>query len=281
MALNDFKIGANDTLRVIVRKLLNALDPDIDDSLISSFIRSSNGGGLSKDALRVLDDLCSNIKNGTDLDKEKQVHDIIIKNVNYRNAGNMEDHTAEGLLKNHYGVCDGISNLANEIFRRIGIKSYLATGDLLKSDGTTEPHGWNIVCISGIWFHLDITSDLGLTRDKNNPRYDYFNLSDSEIGADHKNISANEKCLLSNRSYYSGPEYYCPTLDVFEQRWKKIIASGRNSIVVKLPETYASEDKIVDAIIGRALKVASSRGGFYTIQYNVNQPTDVIEVFVG
>ncbi len=132
----------------------------------------------------IFDDICSKIRPGSDLEIEKQIHDIIIANVSYRNNDKSVDHQLLGPLVKHEGVCDGISELTMSLLNSMGVESTMVYGDLCAEGETQGKHAWNLVKINGEWYHLDVTCDLTLS-DGWFTRYDYFNLTDEEILNDH------------------------------------------------------------------------------------------------
>ena len=139
---------------------------------------------------------------------EKYIHDYICKNVRYDNT-EPNAHSIVGPLLFKRGVCEGISKTAKILFDMLNIDSSLVLGNLSTSNDNVwnsawnnDGHAWNKVKIDGTWFHLDITSDLGLTR-KNHIRYDYFNLSDTEVSKSHSvSLSTESRCNLDKGGYY-------------------------------------------------------------------------------
>ena len=91
-------------------------------------------GKLTDLAEEVLDDICSKAPNGSMLKREKWVHDVIIYNMEYKITSSDNIHDAECLLRNQYGVCDGISKLAKKMFTKLGIPSHIVFGDLCLDD---------------------------------------------------------------------------------------------------------------------------------------------------
>jgi len=129
----------------------------------------------------------------TDLQKELAIHDYIVNNTEYNttpgitfdSAGNAKltpnfnvVFTAYGVLINGTGVCEGYADAANILLNKAGIESRMIYGMANGGNGV-EPHSWNIVKISGEYYHLDVTWDDG------SRSYDYFNLTDDQIAKDH------------------------------------------------------------------------------------------------
>jgi len=110
-------------------------------------------------------------------DKERVIHDWIINNTQYDQSYSIYD--PYNTLINHTGVCEGYSLLAQKMFTIAGIKSLVIEGD---ADGVS--HAWNLVYIDNNWYHVDLTWDDPISS-KNVLRYDYYNVSDSEMSVDH------------------------------------------------------------------------------------------------
>lgn len=84
------------------------------------------------------------------------------------------------LLKNEC-VCEGYAKAYKLFCDRLGIASIVVLGDAVCPDGRKEPHAWNITRVNGITAHVDACWDaqFGVSS------YDYFNLCDADIAADH------------------------------------------------------------------------------------------------
>ncbi len=141
-----------------------------------------------------------NIKGLKIFEQELYVHDYFLKNYKYFDNG-ISSHNVIDLIYNNHAVCDGFAKGIKLIFDYLDIPSLLVTGKLIKNDGTSEGHTWNIIKIDKSYYHFDVTLDITL---KNKAlRYDYFNIPDSEIERDH--IFANDlpKCVENKYEYFT------------------------------------------------------------------------------
>lgn len=126
-----------------------------------------------------------------DYEKEAVLHDYVVNNAKYDNrlfTGNMpkESYTAYGLLVNKSGVCQGYAELMDRLLKASGIESRIVIGEAKDETGWIS-HAWNIVKIGGEYYHLDATWDDPVAEDDSNePRYSYFNVTDEQIGQNHK-----------------------------------------------------------------------------------------------
>lgn len=66
------------------------------------------------------------------------------------------------------------------MFTVAGIKSMVVEGT---ADG--QAHAWNLVYINNKWRHVDCTWDDPVSNYGDVIQYDYYNLTDQEISADH------------------------------------------------------------------------------------------------
>lgn len=127
----------------------------------------------------------------TDLQKEKAIHDYIVNNTRYDNEnyerGTIppESYTPYGVLIKGVAVCQGYAQATALLLNMAGVKTIVVTGSAFNGY-VSGGHAWNIVQINGRYYHLDTTWDDPVTpTGKDLLRYDYFNLSDSEMARDH------------------------------------------------------------------------------------------------
>ncbi len=113
------------------------------------------------------------------------IHDYIIDHCSYATGSDAETNpiyfTAYGALVNGTAVCDGYASAAEILFSLCGIENQKVMGT---SNGTG--HAWNMVKIDNEYYHIDVTWDDPVSSSGIQYLiYDYFNLTDSEISADH------------------------------------------------------------------------------------------------
>jgi len=226
----------------------------------------------------ILDDFCSKIRQGSQFDMERQVHDIIIGNVKYDDSGKQIDHDALGPLLNKSGVCDGISKLAVLVFDRIGIQSKMVVGDLCIGGCNQGPHAWNKVRIDGEWYNLDITQDLSFSNGIRPFRYDYFNLSDKEILRDHYILTNPVPCNRSGMDYYTRMGMAVSTFSEYQTHLRKIFLSGERVVSVKLPfglDIKRAESKLVRAAVEEYSKI---HFGIFSAKYSSNPDQGILYI---
>lgn len=128
-----------------------------------------------------------------DHEKVKAVHDYIILNGKYDEDKLL--YSDYDLLTQGKSVCNGYALLTYNMLNKLNIPVKLVTGT-----GNSEQHIWNMVKLSGCWFHLDTTWDDPLP-DKKITSYKYYMLTDNEISSDHI-IDENQNLPAANKSYY-------------------------------------------------------------------------------
>ena len=101
-------------------------------------------------------------------EKAKAVYDYICDTVSYDydNLDNSDyklKYTAYAALMDHKAVCQGYALLYYRMALELGLDSRVISGT-----GNGDAHGWNIVCLDGLYYNLDTTWDAG------NREYSYF-----------------------------------------------------------------------------------------------------------
>jgi hypothetical protein len=103
--------------------------------------------------------------NATDYDKEKAIHDTVVKQFSYdmaaaeKPAAPFTSFTAYGAFVNNTCVCDGYARAMNILLGSANIKSLYVSGTAATST-SSGAHAWNMVDLSGIgWFYVDATFD--------------------------------------------------------------------------------------------------------------------------
>lgn len=109
--------------------------------------------------------------------KEKAIHDYIVKNVIYDES--LSYYSAYDALYRGKAVCQGYALLTYKMLKQVGINNRIVVGS-----AAGEPHAWNLVEIRGKWYHLDCTWDDPIP-DVGGINYDYYNINDTQMSLDH------------------------------------------------------------------------------------------------
>lgn len=106
-------------------------------------------------------------------EKEKYVHDELIKKADYAVSSSM-NQSAYSALVNGDTVCAGYTRAFQYLMQQLGIPCYCCTGY------SGEEHAWNIVRVDGEYYNVDATWD-----DADPVSYDYFNKTDADFVGTH------------------------------------------------------------------------------------------------
>lgn len=87
------------------------------------------------------------------------------------------NHEPYGVFIAGYAICNGYCEAMQMLLNKIGISNKIVHGSIIGYSGSREIHGWNLVTINGESFHLDITSNDAVSREKN----EYLFISDEQI----------------------------------------------------------------------------------------------------
>ena len=125
-----------------------------------------------------------------DFSLELLAHDYIIDRCKYDDDVKDSDDdylafTPYGAIVNGNAVCEGYAKAFSYLLSQLGIESKGIVGK-----GSQELHMWNAVKIDGNWYYTDISWDDG----KEYSRYDYFNITESQLKKDHTISKVYSKC---------------------------------------------------------------------------------------
>ena len=155
-----------------------------DDSEVIAAYKNNDDSGLSdKDkfvldtAKKVIDEVIND--NMTDYEKELAIYNWQFAYVSYdeshfspieEDEEEYDNYTPYGVFKNHEAICVGNATTFKLFMDMLGIDN-----KIIHSTEEGE-HAWNLVCLDGDWYHVDITFDGGMD---GKPDYAYFNVPDS------------------------------------------------------------------------------------------------------
>jgi transglutaminase-like putative cysteine protease len=188
----------------------------------------------------------------TDYQKELAIHDYLIENCEYDVEGyesgkiEADSFNAYGALCLGVAVCEGYAEAAALLLNRAGVETLVITGD---SRG--EKHAWNIVKIDGDYYHLDVTWNDPVQQNSISTikYYDYFNLTDKEIGKDHSwDKEKYVSCTAEKYNYYIYNNLIVKSRDEFISRVVEEVQKGNKNIVLKFKLGTGESFKLDNAI---------------------------------
>jgi transglutaminase-like putative cysteine protease len=208
------------------------------EGIIEAF-KSRDTSGLSSQQLEVYNKANSILqsiitKDMGDYEKELKIHDYLALNVSYDYDNYLADtipdesHTPYGALIKKVAVCDGFA----ESFRILGTMAGLECETVIGY--TEEPHAWNRVKIDGSYYLIDVTFDTPVPNVPGLVLYTYFNLTDSEMGMDHKPDTAGQiKCTDTKYNYFVYNNLLFSSQEEFEQIFSNELKAGKKFISLK------------------------------------------------
>lgn len=176
------------------------------------------------------------IPEGSDWDKMLKLHDILCRNIVYRDIG-PDAHSIKGPLLRREAVCEGIAKTVKYICDALHIPCSVIEGKARSSPDDHEggPHAWNKVMLDGQWVNVDVTFDLGTSKQKF-IRHDYFAIPDEVILRDHSEARQTRPCVARNIDYFTrkGLVMKNPRA-LLEELKRRFRLSGDQSFEFRLP----------------------------------------------
>jgi len=213
-----------------------------------------------------------------DYQKEKALHDYLVKNVRYDIENFLTDSipddafNAKGAILNGSAVCNGYARAMKLLLNEVGIASEIATGEAKTERGAIS-HAWNVVNIDGELYHVDVTwddpiSDAGVESEQ--VVYTYFNVPDEFIGIDHTWVEP-----LTSKSY-DQYYYYVEGLVVndyegFDQKAQELLKERRDGFSLFI-ENYSN---VTEEMIHKTI---SKQGIVKRYYYSFDQRSKVINI---
>lgn len=91
-----------------------------------------------------------------DYSRAKWLHDYLARRAHYDVSYTIYD--PHGVLLLGTGVCQSFAMAYQQLLQAVNIKNRYVTG-LGKGNASWESHAWNLVCLDGKWYHVDVTWD--------------------------------------------------------------------------------------------------------------------------
>jgi len=167
---------------------------------------------------KIVEFMCEYIEQKmTPLAKQLAVHKYLQNTVTpQKDNADRDSYSVIGAMIRRSCVCEGFAKAYKLLCDYLRIASIVVSGEVTR-DGKREAHAWNITRIKDVTAHTDVTWDTiaGIGS------YDYFNLCDADIAADHSfDTTLYPKCAPNKINYF----YKNGLIATNEDEAKKIIA---------------------------------------------------------
>ncbi|MCH5303743.1 MAG: Ig-like domain-containing protein, partial [Ruminococcus sp.] len=130
----------------------------------------------------------------SDLKKALVIHDRIIANCKYKKDG-LKSYTAYNVIVSGKGICEGYSRAYSHLLSLVGVDSKTINNE-------SKAHCWNMVKVSGKWYHVDVTSDDPIPDLTGYVRHKFFLINDTKLKSYKSNEHTGYKSDLSYSSAY-------------------------------------------------------------------------------
>lgn len=120
------------------------------------------------------------IKDATQVEKIKAVHDYIVLNGSYSSNTKNSQYSTYTFLTEGKGVCQAYALLMLKMLDELKIEA-----KYVKGYSNNERHAWILVKVDQQWYHVDPTWDDPIGNQADEVRYKYFMLTDKQIAATH------------------------------------------------------------------------------------------------
>lgn len=226
-----------------------------------------------------------------EFDRELFIHDTLVNSCEYVSAEDMMHSTVYGALVKGTASCEGYAKAAKLLLDKAGIENYLICGTASREDGTSEGHMWNIVCLGGEKYNLDLTWDDPIGEGEiENRRYAYFNITDEDILKTHTFEGTAPGCTATAQNYFEKlgrrfDTYDADTRSAIAECFKGLSSGDKTEISFSNEKAYAAAIKGLfdNEEIYRLLSIAVAGGGKFStnqINYIADDEHCIIEFIV-
>ncbi|MGN0375506.1 MAG: transglutaminase domain-containing protein [Butyrivibrio sp.] len=228
-----------------------------DDTQVVEAYRTGDTSNLSEEdlytlekATEVINDLITD--NMTDYEKEFAIYNWLVGYVRYDESDfsaipdNIEDYNyyPYGVLKYHSAICVGNATTFKLFMDILGIDC-----KIIHSTESGE-HAWNMVCLDGDWYHVDVTFDSGMG---DTPGYEYFNVPDSFKENDGFPWDRDEFPVADSMkyTYITKDAIEIQSIEEVPQLIKNALDEKKNNLTLKSESYIPQIENVVDNISER------------------------------
>lgn len=219
-------------------------------------------------------DICISLiwSEASDYEKIRFVYEYLINNTTYE-SGSTDSQNIQSALLYGSSVCAGYSKAFQYILNRMGMFCTYITGTI--KDG--GDHGWNMVCIDGNYYYVDVTWGDPVFVSKvegssgNQINYTYLCCTEMDLFKTHTPDHSVElpPCTSDDYNYYKLNGCYYETFDwgtVYDALMNSVW-SGEASTVMRFGSKEAYDEACYELFQGKLL---SDAGQYLMEVYGVN-----------
>ena len=206
----------------------------------------------------------------TTYSKIKIIHDSIANTALYDVDYKLSD-TMYGTLVKGRGKCDGYAKTFAYICGKAGIRTVTVIGkDVYSTDDSM--HMWNKVYYNKQWYNVDVTWDDPVSNMSDNRKYEFFMVSDNEIGKTHTEDNLSFKVPAakdSSKSYFKVYKKYAKSLSdaksIIKDEIQKAVKKEKIHITLQ-----CATDEIYSNVCDYVLNVDKMHSVLKNIEKNYN-----------
>lgn len=206
----------------------------------------------------------------TTYSKIKIIHDSIANTALYDVDYKLSD-TMYGTLVKGRGKCDGYAKTFAYICGKAGIRTVTVIGkDVYSTDDSM--HMWNKVYYNKQWYNVDVTWDDPVSNMSDNRKYEFFMVSDNEIGKTHTEDNLSFKVPAakdSSKSYFKVYKKYAKSLSdaksIIKDEIQKAVKKEKIHITLQ-----CATDEVYSSVCEYVLNVDKMYSVLKNIEKNYN-----------
>jgi len=177
---------------------------------VGNALRTGVTASLAPDEKQVYDKIkeiiAGYVKPGmSDYEKELSLHDYLVCHTAFdsspANEAAWDSHTPYGALIKGAAVCNGYSDSFKLLMNAAGLECDIVYGEAV-IDGVSQKHAWNRVKIGDGYYLADVAWDDAFPNLPGVAAYDYFNVTDEMISADHTPYARDKACTADEYNYF-------------------------------------------------------------------------------
>ncbi len=198
----------------------------------------------------------------SDFEKETAIHNFITDNFTYGpivDSVPQSAHSVVGFVKDGQGICEAYANTFYIMCKIANLDVSIITGT-----ANNVNHMWNLICLDGEYYHVDVTNDDPAPDVPGAERYNYFNLTDDIISKTHSwERSDFPACTSEKYNYYNMNKLIIHSEEELKKLLDDELKKGNTAITFRTEEyEIKSPDVIKSYIMGKGFNNIQIKGEY-------------------